>query len=439
MAKAKKAAEGTTKEPKAKKGNSGFQHDNVILQQVITALEQKHGTGIVTTLSGKGNALQPQKRQIPSGSIGLDIAIGPMIRKKDGSWQTGFGAGRIIEVFGPEGAGKTTLTLVLIANAQQMGLTCAFIDAEHNLDVNYAAKLGVDMSKLLFIQPQHGEQALQVCEELVRSGQVHLIIVDSVAALIPKSELEGDIGDSSVGVQARMMSQSLKKFTNLLGQGSMCNIYFTNQIREKIGVMFGSPETTPGGRALKFYASFRIDVRRTKNIKVGGEDAPPVGHEMRLKLIKNKTGSPFQETPVDLYWGVGIDTIAELIDLTSSFGIIEKRGAFFYYGGKMIAQGRANAVVVLREDRRLCYELYNSLLTAVLAKRGYNPDLSPIDGFVHEGTSGMPMVEMFAPTDKESPFATTVCDSTPQTEDGEDPIEDEDAIEDDSDLKGDQG
>jgi recombination protein RecA len=409
----------STKKATGKKSGGTITVDDPVLQQTLEAMDKKFGAGTIST-NGTGG-IQRQKSQIPSGSIGLDILIGPLYRDAKGAWHTGYGTGRVIECFGPEGTGKTTLTLVTIANAQRQGKVCAFIDAEHNLDVNYAKALGVDMSKLLLSQPSNGEEALQIAEALVRSRRVQLIVIDSVAALIPKSELEGEVGDSSMGVQARMMSQALRKFMNLLGSGVECTVYFTNQIRDKIGVVFGNPETTPGGRALKFAASYRIDVRRTQNIT--DDNGKPVGHKMKLKLIKNKTGSPFQETTVDLTWGHGIDLHAELLDLCVESQIVTKTpGHVHIFRGKGFGHGRANAILELRKDNNLAYALYDAILTRALAMRGFNPDLSPIDGFVQEVSAAMPMVDLFDPTDKVSPFT-----DDPEKSDADvDDVDDED-------------
>ena len=427
MAAKKKVAKKATTPKKSAGKTSAPKVDDPVLQQLLDSMETQFGAGTITT-NGTGG-IQKQRSQIPSGSIGLDIAIGPLYRDEKGCWHTGYGSGRVIECFGPEGTGKTTMTLLAIANAQRQGKVCAFIDAEHNLDVNYAKSLGVDMSKLLFSQPSNGEEALQIAEALLRSRRVQMIVIDSVAVLIPKSELEGDVGDSSMGVQARMMSQALRKFVNLLGSGVDCTIYFTNQIRDKIGVVFGNPETTPGGKALRFATSYRVDVRRTENIKDG--DGNPVGHKMKLSLIKNKTGRPFQTTTVDLIWGHGVDNHAELLDLCETAGIVAKSsGNVYTFGSKNLGHGRARAIQTLRTDGNVAYAMYDALLTRSLALRGYLPDLTPIEGFVQEVDAAMPMVDLFDPTDKVSPFA----DDEDPAEDGVD--EDEDVDEEDEAEEG---
>jgi recombination protein RecA len=287
---------------------------------------------------------------ISTGSIGLDIALGI----------GGLPKGRIIEVYGPESSGKTTLTLHCVAEAQKAGGVCAFVDAEHALDPQYARKLGVDLDELLISQPDTGEQALEITDTLVRSGAVGVVVVDSVAALTPKSELEGDMGDSSVGVQARLMSQAMRKLTGSISR-SNCMVIFINQIRMKIGVMFGSPETTTGGNALKFYSSVRLDIRRIGAIKDRDEI---VGNATRVKVVKNKVASPFKQVEFDIMYGEGISKTGEILDLGVKAGVVEKSGAWYSYGDERIGQGRENAKVFLRENAQTVYEIEDKIRAA---------------------------------------------------------------------------
>src|SRR6201999_787055 len=282
----------------------------------------------------------------------LDIALGI----------GGYPRGRIIEVYGPESSGKTTLTLHAIANVQRQGGVAAFIDAEHALDVTYAKKLGVKTDELLISQPDFGEQALEICDMLVRSGAVDLIVIDSVAALVPKAEIEGDMGDSHVGLQARLMSQALRKVTGSVSR-SHCMIIFTNQIRMKIGVMFGSPETTTGGNALKFYASVRLDIRRIGAIKSGEE---VTGNMTRVKGVKNKVAPPFREAEFEIMYGAGISREGEIIDLGSSQGIIEKSGAWYSYKGSRIGQGKDNARIFLQQNKEIAREIEDQIRAKLL-------------------------------------------------------------------------
>ena len=348
------------------------------LQLLMAGLEKQYGKGIVTTLVG-GSTSDRFVRQIPSGSLGLDIALGPMFRLPNGSWQTGFAPGRIIEIFGGEGSGKTTACLQLVANAQQMGIRCAYLDMEHALDPEYAKALGVNLQDLLVSQPSTGEECLNIAETLVKSGLYGLIVVDSVAALIPKSELEGEVGDATMGAQSRLMSQAMRMITSSVTPTAKnpVNIVFVNQIRMKIGVMFGNPETTTGGNALKFYAGYRIEVRRGDSLK-DGENV--YGQKVKLKVIKNKVAAPFRTAEFDLVYGKGIDYVAELFDLCLGRGLIQQAGAWFSVANENIGQGRAMSIDRLRNDRVLAYNLYNQLLTAVLKERGYNVDGTPIPG-----------------------------------------------------------
>jgi len=280
---------------------------------------------------------------IPTGAINLDAAIGV----------GGIPRGRITEIYGPESSGKTTVCLHVVANAQRLGGTAAFIDAEHALDTDYAAKLGVDIEKLLVSQPDTGEQALEICEILVRSGAVDVIVVDSVAALVPKAEIEGEMGDSHVGLQARLMSQALRKLTGAIAR-SNCSVIFINQLREKIGVMFGNPETTTGGKALKFYASLRLDIRRIGPVK---EKEDVIGSHVRVKVVKNKVAPPFKQAEFDIMYAEGISHTSLLVDIGAESGIIEKSGAWYSYGPQRIGQGRENAKLFLKDNPAVMAEI----------------------------------------------------------------------------------
>ena len=287
---------------------------------------------------------------IPTGSLGLDIALGI----------GGLPKGRIIEIYGPESSGKTTLALHVLAEQQKRGGVCAFVDAEHALDPSYARKLGVDVDELLISQPDAGEQALEITDTLVRSGAVSVVVVDSVAALTPKSELEGDMGDSSVGVHARLMSQAMRKLTGSISR-SKCMVIFINQIRMKIGVMFGSPETTTGGNALKFYSSVRLDIRRIGAIKDRDE---VVGNQTRVKIVKNKVAPPFKQVEFDIMYGEGISKNGELLDLGVKAGVVDKSGSWFSYGDERIGQGRENAKNYLRENRSVALSIEDKIRAA---------------------------------------------------------------------------
>jgi recombination protein RecA len=316
-----------------------------LLEAAIAQIEKTHGKGSIMRLGSK-DVLVPVN-VIPSGCLSLDAALGV----------GGFPRGRVSEVYGPEAGGKTTLTLHIIAEAQKLGGQAAFIDAEHALDPNYARKLGVDVDNLLVSQPDNGEQALEIVETLIRSGGVDVVVVDSVAALVPKAELEGDMGDPQMGLQARLMSQALRKLTGIVSKSKTCLI-FINQIREKIGVMFGNPETTTGGRALKFYASMRVDIRRIQAIKEGDR---VVGSRTRGKVVKNKVAAPFREAEFDILYGEGISREGDLIDLGVDKGLIEKSGTWLSYGGERMGQGRENARVFLRENKDIRDKLENAL------------------------------------------------------------------------------
>ena len=315
------------------------------LSAALAQIEKQFGKGSIMKLAGGEVAADIQV--VSTGSLGLDIALGV----------GGLPRGRVIEIYGPESSGKTTLTLQVIAEMQQIGGTCAFIDAEHALDIQYAAKLGVNLSDLLVSQPDTGEQALEIADALVRSGSVDLIVIDSVAALTPKAEIEGEMGDSLPGLQARLMSQALRKLTGTIKRTNSI-IIFINQIRMKIGVMFGNPETTTGGNALKFYASVRLDIRRTGSIKKGEE---VVGSETKVKVVKNKVAPPFKQASFDILYGEGISREGEILDLGSECSVVEKSGAWYSYQGERIGQGKDNAREFLRERPDLARDIENKV------------------------------------------------------------------------------
>jgi recombination protein RecA len=327
------AAEKSVTDPRDKDSKENKEKAKA-LELAISTIEKQFGKGTIMRL-GEGESIHAEVEAIPTGSLGVDIALGI----------GGLPRGRIIEIFGPESSGKTTLTLHCIAEAQKKGGIAAFVDAEHALDVSYARKLGVRTDDLLISQPDTGEQALDIVETLVRSGAIDLIVVDSVAALTPKAEIEGEMGDSHVGLQARLMSQALRKLTATVAK-SRTSIIFINQIRMKIGVMFGNPETTTGGNALKFYSSVRLDIRRVGAIKEG-EDA--IGNRTRVKVVKNKMAPPFKEHEFDIIYGTGISREGDAIDLASTLNIVEKSGAWYSYNGERIGQGRENAKQYLKE------------------------------------------------------------------------------------------
>jgi recombination protein RecA len=315
------------------------------LDLAISQIEKQYGKGSIMRLGNK-DVLVPVN-VIPTGSISIDAALGV----------GGFPRGRVIEVFGPESGGKTTLTLHVIAEAQRLGGQAAFIDAEHALDPSYARKLGVDVDNLLVSQPDNGEQALEIAEALIRSNAVDIIVVDSVAALVPRAELEGDMGDAQMGLQARLMSQALRKLTAIVSKSKTCLI-FINQIREKIGVMFGNPETTTGGRALKFYSSIRVDIRRIQSIKEGDR---VVGSRTRAKIVKNKVAAPFREAEFDIIYGEGVSREADLIDLGVAKGLLEKSGTWISYKNERLGQGRDNARLFLKENKDIRAKIEHDL------------------------------------------------------------------------------
>ena len=321
------------------------------LQLTLDKLDKTYGKGAVMKMSDE--AIE-EIEAISSGSIGLDLALGV----------GGYPRGRVIEIYGPESSGKTTLTLHAIAECQKAGGIAAFIDAEHAFDRFYAKKLGVDLSELIISQPDHGEQALEIADNLIRSGAIDIIAVDSVAALTPKSEIEGEMGDSKMGLHARLMSQALRKLTASISKTN-CTVFFINQLREKIGVMFGNPETTTGGNALKFYASVRLDIRRSTQIKSG--DAEVMGNKTRVKVVKNKVAPPFRTTEFDIMYGEGISKIGEIIDLGVNYEIIKKSGSWFSYQDSKLGQGRDAVKALLEDNDDLMEELETKIMETVKA------------------------------------------------------------------------
>lgn len=322
------------------------------LEAAISKIEKQFGRGSIMRLGSEG---APDIVVIPSGSITLDIALGV----------GGYPRGRVIEIYGPESSGKTTLALNAVAQAQKAGGSAAFIDAEHALDVSYAEKLGVNTAELLISQPDTGEQALEVTETLVRSGALDIVVIDSVAALVPRAEIEGEMGASLPGLQARLMSQALRKLTAAIAK-SQTTVVFINQIRIKIGVMFGNPETTSGGNALKFYATIRLDIRRIENIKVAQES---VGNRVRVKVVKNKVAPPFKQAEFDIFYNEGISRVGELIDLGVMKDIIDKSGSWYSYGGNRIGQGRENVKQYLKSNPEAALEIETKVLEAFDLKR----------------------------------------------------------------------
>ncbi len=311
------------------------------LDAAIAQIEKQYGQGSIMKLGDSRANMNVET--VPTGSLSLDIALG----------MGGVPKGRIVEIYGPESSGKTTVALHMVAEVQKRGGIAGFIDAEHALDPVYAKNIGVDIDNLYISQPDSGEQALEITETMVRSGAVDIVIVDSVAALVPKAEIDGDMGDSHVGLQARLMSQALRKLTSVISK-SNCIVIFINQLREKVGVMFGNPETTTGGRALKFYSSIRLDVRRIESLKQGGE---VVGNRTRIKVVKNKIAPPFREAEFDIMFGQGISKEGDVLDLAANFGIVNKSGAWYAYNGEKIGQGRENAKIYLKENPAVCEEI----------------------------------------------------------------------------------
>ena len=311
------------------------------LDAALGQIERQFGKGAVMKLGDP--SAQMNVETIPTGSLSLDIALG----------LGGIPKGRIVEIYGPESSGKTTVTLHMIAEVQKQGGIAGFIDAEHALDPAYAKNIGVDVDNLYISQPDNGEQALEITETMVRSGAIDIVVVDSVAALVPKAEIDGDMGDSHVGLQARLMSQALRKLTAVISK-SNCTVIFINQLREKVGVMFGNPETTTGGRALKFYSSVRLDVRRIESLKQSGE---VIGNRTRVKVVKNKIAPPFKEAEFDIMFGEGISYIGDVLDLAAGVDIVNKSGAWYAYEGNKIGQGRENAKTYLKENKAVCEEI----------------------------------------------------------------------------------
>ena len=327
------------------------------LETALTQIKKQFGEGAVMRL-GQNNGMHVDA--ISTGSLSLDLALGI----------GGLPRGRIIEIYGPESSGKTTLALHCVAEGQKMGGNAAFIDVEHALDPVYASALGVDVDSLLVSQPDTGEQALEITETMVRSGAVDIVIVDSVAALVPKAEIDGDMGDSHVGLQARLMSQALRKLTGVISK-SNCIVIFINQLREKVGVMFGNPETTTGGRALKFYSSVRLDVRRVEQLKQAGE---VIGNHTRVKVVKNKVAPPFREAEFDIMFGKGISKEGDILDLAANVGIISKSGAWYAYEGDKIGQGRENAKTYLRENPEFCKMIEEMVREHYFAQEDETPE-----------------------------------------------------------------
>jgi recombination protein RecA len=333
------------------------------LSSALSAIEKQFGKGAIMSLGGADTSDIPV---IPTGSVGLDLALGV----------GGLPRGRVVEIFGPESSGKTTLTLHAIAQAQKAGGICAFIDAEHALDVTYARKLGVRIEDLLVSQPDNGEQALEIADKLVGTGAIDMIVVDSVAALVPKAEIEGEMGDAHMGLQARLMSQALRKLTAATSRNATC-VVFINQLRQKIGVVYGNPETTTGGNALKFYASVRLDIRKIGVVKNGEQI---VGNKARVKVVKNKVAPPFRECEFEILYGSGVNSVGEIVDLASEAGLLEKSGAYYSWQGERIAQGRDKACQYMAEHPALVDELREKLVEqrkAENARLGAAPTSAP--------------------------------------------------------------
>jgi len=335
---------------KKSENNSADEARQVALEKALGDLTKRYGEGTVMRL---GEATHLQVEVIPTGSLSLDIALGV----------GGIPRGRITEIFGPESSGKTTICQHIIAEEQKIGGTCAFVDMEHALDPSYAGRCGVDVESLLISQPDMGEQALEITETLVRSGAVDIVVIDSVAALVPRAEIEGDMGDSPMGMQARLMSQALRKLSGAIKQTNTA-VVFTNQLRQKIGVMFGNPETTTGGMALKFYCSVRLDVRRIQSIKLGSEI---IGNRTRVRVVKNKVAPPFRTAEFDIMYNEGISKAGDLIDLATEHEIIEKRGSYYSLGDTRLGQGRENAKEFLRENPQMAYEIEQTVRSLTLS------------------------------------------------------------------------
>lgn len=341
---------------KASIGSNMISEKEKALEAAISQIQKQFGKGSIMKL---GETTDNNVSTIPTGSLSLDIALGV----------GGVPKGRIIEIYGPESSGKTTVALHMIAEAQRAGGIAAFVDAEHALDPAYAEKLGVSIDDLYISQPDHGEQALEIAETMVRSGAIDIVIIDSVAALVPKAEIEGEMGDSHMGLQARLMSQALRKLTGIVNK-SKCIVVFINQLREKVGITFGSPETTTGGRALKFYASIRLDVRRIETLKQSNDF---VGNRTRVKVVKNKVAPPFKQAEFDIMYGQGISKEGDILDLAADLDIVNKSGAWYSYGETRLGQGRENAKVFLKENPALCNEI------EILIRKHYELPLSDIE------------------------------------------------------------
>ena len=362
---ARKSTKKTSNEPISQEMD---QARRAVLDKALGDIIKRYGEGSIMLM---GDAKHLEVEAVPTGSLSLDIALGV----------GGIPRGRICEIYGPESSGKTTLCLHIVAETQKMGGTAAFIDMEHALDPAYASRLGVNIDQLLVSQPDTGEQALEIAETLVRSGAVDLVIVDSVAALVPRSEIEGDMGDATMGMQARLMSQALRKLSGAIKQTNTA-VIFTNQLRQKIGIMFGNPETTTGGLALKFYASVRLDIRRIQSIKMGAE---VIGNRARVRVVKNKVAPPFRTAEFDIMYNEGISKVGDILDLGTQLEIITKRGAFYSYGDIRLGQGRENSKEFLRQNQEICDEIETTIREQAL--EGNLIDISSSDEDFDEATS----------------------------------------------------
>ena len=367
MAKSK----GTTREVHEK--TFGKERDKMI-EATTAEINKRFGTGAIMRFGDEGTSLEVEA--IPTGSIALDAALGI----------GGVPRGRIVEIYGPESSGKTTLSLEILAEAQAMGGMVAFIDAEHALDPSYAARIGVDIDEVLISQPDTGEQALEICDMLVRSGSIDVVVIDSVAALVPKAEIEGEIGDTTVGLQARLMSQALRKLAGSLSKSNTTCI-FINQLREKIGIMFGNPETTPGGRALKFFASVRMDIRRIDAIKRNGEN---IGNRVRVKVVKNKVAPPFKQAEFDIMYGSGVSKEGSILDMAVDYDIVNKAGSWFTYGEERLGQGREAAKEFLATNPDLSEEIDHKVRIACGLELGDERVGEPVDGTPYDTDSALP-------------------------------------------------
>ncbi|MCM1538509.1 MAG: recombinase RecA [bacterium] len=356
------------------------------LDAAISQLEKQYGRGTVMKLGDP--AARMNVETIPTGSLSLDLALG----------LGGIPKGRVVEIYGPESSGKTTVTLHMIAQVQKSGGIAGFIDAEHALDPVYAKNIGVDIDNLYISQPDCGEQALEITETMVRSGAVDIVVVDSVAALVPKAEIDGDMGDAHVGLQARLMSQALRKLTGVISK-SNCTVVFINQLREKVGIMFGNPETTTGGRALKFYSSVRLDVRRIESIKQGGE---VIGNRTRVKVVKNKVAPPFKEAEFDIMFGEGISTVGDILDMAANVDIVAKTGAWYAYEGNKIGQGRENAKQYLKDNPQVCDEIEQKVRAHYGMAESGTAGAESVETGAAEAADGKPSAEETAKKTKSS-------------------------------------